>query len=287
LWLWLGLGAALGDTAIDVVTKRFFAHLPPYGMAVARLSCGLPFLLVMLWVITWPRLDLSFFLLVAAMLPLEIAAYLLYMKALKVCHLSLCVPFLAFTPAFLIVTGWLFLGESLSLWGIWGTLLIAGGSYLLGLAPGRMGLLAPFKALMHEPGARYMLLVSAIYSITAAMFKVGVLKTSPVFFGVFYPILFTVIMFAGYGWRERVVGPALKARWGWGLVQGLFMALSWMCLSYGMNLAPATYLVAVKRLSLLMTVAAGGLWLQERPILPRLLAAALMCAGVAIISLKG
>ena len=33
--------------------------------------------------------------------------------------------------------------------------------------------------------------------------------------------------------------------------------------------------------------ALGGIWLRERPFLPRLLAAALMCAGVALITLQG
>jgi uncharacterized membrane protein len=54
-----------------------------------------------------------------------------------------------------------------------------------------------------------------------------------------------------------------------------------------MELAPAAYLVAVKRLSLLFSVLLGGLWLQERPILPRLLGAGLMCAGVVVIALRG
>ena len=54
-----------------------------------------------------------------------------------------------------------------------------------------------------------------------------------------------------------------------------------------MELAPAAYLVAVKRLSLLLSVLLGGLWLKERPFLPRIIGAGLMCAGVGLIALKG
>ena len=81
--------------------------------------------------------------------------------------------------------------------------------------------------------------------------------------------------------------PSLKAHRGWWVVLGLCSVLSFLCLAGGMERAPAAYLVAVKRLSLLLSVLLGGLWLKERPFLPRVLGAALMCAGVGFIALRG
>jgi len=290
LWLLLGLGAALGDSGADVVTKRSFSGLPPYGMALVRLLAAVPFLGLAALFIKVPPLSPGFFIIVAAMLPLELAAILLYMRALKVCHLSLCVPFLAFTPVFLILTGWLLLGERLNAWGVAGTLLIAGGSYLLGLgvnAAGRPGVLAPFKALAREPGARYMLLTAALYSFTAALFKLAVLHSNPVFFGVAYPLFCTFLLALGLSCRRVRLGPAIQAHFGWWLVMGFCFALSSLSLAGGMERAPATYLIAVKRLSLLLSVTLGGLWLKERPFLPRLAGAGLMCFGVVLITLLG
>jgi drug/metabolite transporter (DMT)-like permease len=71
------------------------------------------------------------------------------------------------------------------------------------------------------------------------------------------------------------------------VVLGLCSVLSYLCLAGGMELAPAAYLVAVKRLSLLFSVLLGGLWLKERPFLPRVLGAGLMCSGVGLIALRG
>jgi uncharacterized membrane protein len=51
-------------------------------------------------------------------------------------------------------------------------------------------------------------------------------------------------------------------------------------------LAPAAYLIARKRLSLLFSVLLGSLWLQERPFLPRVIGATLMVYGVVIIALQ-
>ena len=185
IWLALGLGAALGDSGADVLTKRYFAQLPPYGMALVRLLGAVPFLALVALGLSQPELTQPFWLIVAAMLPLEVLATLLYMRALRLCHLSLCVPFLAFTPVFLIFTGWLVLGERLNRWGVAGTLMIALGCYVLGLGAdgqGKTGVLAPLKALAKEPGARLMLMVAAIYSLTAALYKSAILHSgAPLF----------------------------------------------------------------------------------------------------------
>jgi drug/metabolite transporter (DMT)-like permease len=289
-WLALGLAAALGDSGADVVTKRYFVQTSPYGMSLVRLLAGVPFLALVVLGLSLPQLTPPFWFIVAAMLPLEAAAMLLYMRALKVSHLSLCVPFLAFTPVFLILTGWLILGERLNRWGIAGTVMIALGSYFLGLGANgttKAGILAPLKALAQEPGARLMLLVAALYSVTAALYKSAILHSEPAFFGTMYPLVFTGLMVTGYPFSRVPLRPAIRIHPGWWLILGFCLALSCLALAKGMELAPAAYLVAVKRLSLLVSVLLGGLWLKERPFLPRIIGAGLMCAGVGLIALRG
>jgi drug/metabolite transporter (DMT)-like permease len=289
LWLPLGLGAAVGDSGADVLTKRYLMHLSPYGMALVRLLAGVPFLaLAGLW-LSLPTLTYPFWFILAGMLPLEAVAIILYMRALQICHLSLCIPLLAFTPVFLIFTGWLVLGESLNRWGVLGTLMIALGSYILGLGLGRgkSGFLAPLKALAQERGARLMLLVAALYSCTAALYKSAILHSSPLFFGVMYPLVFTGLMLTAYPWNRVRIKPTLQVSRGRWLLLGFCFALSSLSLAAGMKLAPAAYIIAVKRLSLLMSVLMGGLWLKERPFLPRIIGAGLMCAGVGLIALRG
>ena len=285
-----GLGAALGDSGADVLTKRYFAQLSPYGMALVRLLGAVPFLALVALGLSRPELTRPFWVIVAAMLPLEVLAMLLYMRALRLCHLSLCIPFLAFTPVFLILTGWLVLGESLNHWGVMGTLMIALGCYVLGLGAGgqgRTGVLAPLMALAKEPGARLMLMVAAIYSLTAALYKSAILHSGAVFFGTMYPLAVAGLMVSAYPWNRVRLGPSFKLHGGWWVVLGFCSVLSYLCLAGGMERAPAAYLVAVKRLSLLMSVLLGGLWLKERPFLPRVLGAGLMCAGVGLIALRG
>ncbi len=287
IWLFLGLAAALGDAGADAVTKRQLTHLSPYVMGLARFLFAVPFLILVALGLSWPALDSTFWWVVAAMVPLEVTATLMYMQALRVCHLSLCIPFLAFTPVFMILTGQVFLGEELGGWGIVGVLLIAGGSYILSLGSEEAGIWGPFRALARERGAWLMLGVAAIYSCTAALFKKAILHSDPAFFGVLYPMLLSGVMLGGYPLIRSPKGLALRSLWGWGLLLGFFVALSILSVAQGLTLAPAAYVIAVKRTSLLFSVLVGGMWLKERPFLPRLVGAGLMFGGVILIALKG
>jgi len=287
LWLPLALGAALSVALADLALKRFFADLSPFTMSLVRWLFPLPFLALVGLTLAWPALDSTFWLAVAAALPLELLAAFLYMQVLRICDLSLCIPLLAFTPVFLVLTGWLLLGEALNLAGVTGLALVAGGSYFLGLGRARFAWWEPLTALAREPGARLMLAVAAIYSLTSALGKLAILHSAPAFFGVFYPALVGGSMLGIYPFSQARESRILASRWILGLLVGVAVTGEVMCHVFGMSLAPAAYLIGVKRLSILFSVIFGGLLLQERPLLPRLVAAVLMVTGVALIAFWG
>ncbi len=286
VWLLWGLGSALGLATADALLKRFFTHLTPYGMILVRLGYAVPILsLGWLWT-PLPAFGPTFFVAVAAALPLEVAASLLYMRALKTAPLSLCAPMMAFTPVLLILTGWLLLREALNLWGILGIAGIALGSYLLNLPEHRQGWLAPWTALWRLPGPRWMLMAAGLYAVTSALGKLAVMQSSPTFFGLFYPTALNGIMLASYPWSSKP-GRRLLQRPGCGLLVGVCLAGSILCHYHGIQQAPAAYLIAVKRTSLLFSVLYGGLWLGEEHCSARALGATCMVVGVILISLWG
>lgn len=285
-WLFWGLGAALALATADALLKRSFTHLSPYGMTLVRLGYAVPLLsLGWLWTPV-PDLGRTFYLTVAAALPLEVAASLLYMAALRRAPLSQAAPLMAFTPLFLILTGWLVLGEAPNLWGILGIVAIAAGSYLVNDAERQEGWWAPLTALWRQPGLRSMLLAAALYAFTSALGKKAVLASSPTFFGLFYPTVFVGIMLSGYPLSSRP-GKQLVEQPFWGLLVGACMAASILCHYYGIQQAPAAYLIAVKRTSLLFSVLYGGLWLGEGYLARRSLGAASMVLGVMLLTLMG
>ena len=128
----------------------------------------------------------QFVLVVVILLSLEVLATFLYMKGIKLSPLSVSLPFLSFTPVFIILTGYFLLGERVSLYGAIGIGLVVMGSYIINLPLAKTGILEPIKAIKKEKGSFLLLQVALLYSITSVLGKKGLLLTDPWWFSSFY-----------------------------------------------------------------------------------------------------
>jgi drug/metabolite transporter (DMT)-like permease len=284
-WFLLSLTAALGLATTDALTKRFLSDLPPYRMGVVRILSTAPWMVLALFFLPSAVPDRTFWLAIAAALPLELAAFFLYMRALKLSPLSLSLPFLAFTPVFMILTGRVILGESIRPGGVLGILLIVLGAYVLNLSKMKSGLLGPIRAVIREPGSWIMLLVSFIYSLTAPIGKVAVLHSNPWFFAAVYNLVLSAIIVSlwpvaagGAGARSIFARPVPM------LLIGLTAAVENLAHMMAIAQVEAAYMIAVKRLSLLFGVLYGAWWFGDHNIRERLVGAVIMVAGVFLIN---
>lgn len=287
MWLFLSLLAALSLATADALTKKYFSRLSAYEMGITRLAYTLPWLVIALFFIPYPALDRTFFICLAAGLPLEGLAFYSYMSAIRRSPLSLTLPFLAFTPAFIIVSGWLILGETLTYTGIAGILLIVTGSYFLNFSHVKTGILAPFRAIGTEPGSRLMLLVSFIYSLTSTIGKKAILHSNPYFFGVTYFILFTLFMLSLFPAVPNADRKALLHKPAAGMILGAFMALMIFSHMLAISMVQTAYMISVKRTSLIFGVLYGAWLFREEKIAERLAGAAVMMIGVFLIGWFG
>jgi len=169
LWIFYSILTAFLLATSDALTKRALVSRDEYFVAWMRLLFALPVLVPILFFIEIPSLDRTFWLATLSALPLEIAALILYTKALKVSPISLTMPFLALTPLFLIIMAYLIVGESVSIYGGTGIMLMALGSYILNLHKMKYSLLEPVKAVFREKGSVMIILVAFIFSITASL----------------------------------------------------------------------------------------------------------------------
>ncbi len=286
-WFPIALTTAFLAAAGDALTKVYLRPLGTFQMASGRVIAPIFFLAPFLLLQDWPALDAGFWKVLAMLLPLETLALILYMEALRVSPLSLTVPFLAFTPAFMILTGAVILGERLSPQGICGILLIVAGSYSLHLPQLRGGLAAPFRAILNERGSVLMLMVALIYSVTSVLGKVAIQHSNPFFFATFYFIvhgIFASLVLALF-FRVRPWHVVKRSPRGVLLV-GLAQSLMVIAHMWAISLAPAAYMIAVKRLSVLFGVVMGCLFFKEEGFRSRLLGAGLMVSGVFLIALS-
>ena len=287
-WLGLTLLSALALATADALSKRYLAHYRPGNLVLVRFGIGgLLVLPVLLWQ-PWPALSPAFWGWIVLLMPLEIGAMWLYMRAIRSSPLSLTLPYLSFTPVFNILTGYVFLGERVSQAGATGIILVVCGAWLLNLdavrSNGRVDIVAPFRAIVREPGSRLMLITAGIYSLTSVLSKVAMLHVSPTFFGPFYLVAVaacTVLLFASRDVSTwRAVGHHPWAH----LAVGACMAVMVVSHFYAIAHVEVAYMIAVKRTSMLFGILYGAWLFREQGLTRNLTAAILMVGGVYLIA---
>lgn len=282
-WILFALLTAFSLATADALSKRRLRDTNEYVIAWVREGYALPFLVLVLLFIPIPDLDRTFWFTVLILLPLEITAILLYVKAIRVSPLSLTIPFMALSPAFIILIAFLFLGELPDLSGLVGVFLIVVGAYVLNAKMSREGLFEPIRAIGRERGSVLMIIVAFIYSITSTLAKVAVQHSSPIFFSFFYPFILTIILSCIIGYRglfRKVVSRPMSF-----LAIGFFTAIMVISHFVALSLTDVVYMISVKRTSLIFSVIYGWLIFYEENIKERLIGSVIMVAGVVLIVL--
>lgn len=290
IWVVLALLCAFALASADAATKAWLQGFSAPELLVVRFAIpGLLMTPLLLGLPPLTDLPLAFWGWIAILIPLELVAMLLYMAAIRDHPLSLTLPYLAFTPVFVIGVAWLVLGERVSARGAAGVLLVVAGAWLLNSAHARArdwrSWAAPFAAMLDEPGSRMMLAVAAIYAVTATLGKGAMRYLPPESFGAFYFALLGMAVFVLFVLpRPRVLLKLASHFWrvlGVGVLMSLMVYTHFLAIQQ----VEVAYMIAVKRLSLLIGILYGVLLFQETGLIARLPAGALMLAGVMLILL--
>jgi len=283
IWIILSIFSALFHSFADLVSRREHDTIPPTVQAFARIFYGA----IMLWFFAipagTPSVQPEFFTALAIGVPLEVIATLTYMKSLQCSPLSLTIPFLSFTPVFMLITSPLILGEFPTWIAAIGILFIVAGTYTVNIGSVSEGIFAPFKAISRERGSSLMLLTALIFSVTSVYGKVGAIASSPLFFGaVYYSITASVLLIPVLirGEQRYLLRPAL-------ILIGAFTGVSIISQMVGITLIQVSYFISLKRISLLFSIILGWLLLKERNIRERLFGGILMVIGVIVITVWG
>ncbi len=284
-WPALALTTAFTEGTKDVFMKFTLRYLDP--ALTAAISSLLTALVLLPATLSQPLppLDPIFALTLLLDAGLNAVAFWLYSRALKAGDLSLATPIVNLTPLFMLVTSPLILGEQPQLDDIGGIALISGGAYALNWTGQKQSFWAPFKAIWTQPAPRFMLIVAVLWSITANLDKVGVQHSSP--------LLWVTCIFFCMGLAQlglvRLYSQAEKVQsirhwpWVWLLLIGLFMGISVGSQMYALTLTNVVNVIAIKRLSSLLSVSYGALIFGEQHIRSRFFGACLMVLGAVLV----
>jgi drug/metabolite transporter (DMT)-like permease len=286
-WIIPALMTAFFAASQDAWVKRHFSALSAYEMMAFPMAYSLPLFCLAVPFINTPPLDRVFTVYFLLSLPVNGLGFLLHMRAIQISPLSLTLPYLAFTPVFIFLTGFLVLGELPNEWGIVGVIIIALGSYVLNIDPTVFSPLAPLRAFGREKGSVVMLLAALIYAFGAVAGKKAILHSSVMFFSVYFFMCLNLCFLAGVIIFKKIRVPRLLKMPARGVVAGGLLFSHVIFHGWAISMTKAVYMIAVKRISILFGIFYGGLVFHEKHLVYRLLGTGLMVAGAALVTLKG
>jgi drug/metabolite transporter (DMT)-like permease len=305
-WFPLALLGAISQATYSFSVKVLLRWIPPFFLAGYSFLAASLVLFSLILFSGIPPLGPGLVPAVAATVAINTVATLLFYRALSTTDLSLCVPMLAFTPVFLILTSFIILGEIPSPAGVVGIFLVATGAFLLTQKSGHgqsASLLTPFLTLRHDQGVRSMLIVAFLYSLSVNYDKEVVINSSPIFGSALIFFLLAIIFLliavsTGTTYSFAVKDPLepdpvpshspfpYSRFFTYGAV-GMILATEGISINTAYTMAIVPYVITIKRLSIFFSVLFGGLLLHEQYIRGRMFGAVVMITGAVVIGLWG
>ena len=208
-------------------------------------------------------------------------------RAYRSGDLSLTYPLSQTSMLWVPLWGVLLLGERFSWAGVCGIALIAAGAWCVQLrALAWREVVRPLRSL-RDPAVQAALAAGFIYSVGSIIDKTGVTGYDPFHFTYLLVVCMFLLMSLNLSrprYRDRILAEWQHSR-GLILASGPVMLGSFLTFRYGLKLAPVSYAVPVRQVSLLVGVLIGTLFLGEECGRIRFTAALLILAGVALIRL--
>lgn len=285
-WLVLAAGSALFYALQGVWTKRISARVPLISATWAIFLFSFPLIGLAMAVDGVPTVGPRFLPAVLATTVLSVVSFSLYVSALHRSDIGLTYPLLALTPVLLVPVEWLLLGDLPERIGLAGIALAVVGVYLLNFGRREGGVLGPLRAIARDSGARRMLAVALLWGVGAALDRVAVLDSSPLFYGTvltgLVSLAFLPIVLLRGGGLGAALRPGIR---GALMVQGGLFAAMFVFQMAAVELTLASYVVSVKRSGAIITVILGALLFREQGTRYRLAGTTVILLGVFLIAL--
>ena len=282
-WFYFALLAAICESLKDLFSKHGLHSVSPQLAALAASAIPIPLLLCFVLIDDrLPTLGPSYLPALAFGGTLNILALWQFMRALQASDLSLAIPFVSFTPIFLLFTSPLLVGEVPNSQDITGILCIVGGAYMIQIPAMGQGWLAPIISIAHQPGPRRMLAV--LYSLTSNFDKIGIQNSSPIFWSLSLTSVMT-IGFAAFVFlrpQQQMSVKNHRTLLFLGLI-GFFQGIGLIFHANALSLGPVPSVIAIKRTSILFATLWGFLLLREHHIRERLSGTILMIIGMGLV----
>ena len=198
---------------------------------------------------------------------------------------SLAYPLTTTGPLYIPLWAYVFLGERLSPVGVAGIVVTFLGAYILQMRElSWVGLSFPLRNL-RVPGVLLALSAGAFYSVGAVVDKRGVTVTDVFLYTYYLDVMLFLFLLGNALLTTSKVHflEEVRAHWARGILAGAVLFASFLSYRIGLRMAKVSYAVSVRQVSAAFGVLGGILLFRERFGRVRLVGAALIVAGVAML----
>lgn len=284
--LLLAFLTAISESIKDTISKKSLENINEYVVSWSLRFFAFLFILPVFLFIEIPQLNREFYFAILSGGLIVAVTTVLYMKAIKHSDLSISVPMLSFTPLFLLITSPIITKEFPNKFGIIGVFLIVAGSYLLNIKDKSNGYLSPFKSLLKEKGAKLMLIVAFLWSISSNIDKIGVQNSSSLFWALSINLFSSIILLPVLFLKCPDCKEKIKINFKILALIGFFIASGLVFQMNAIKFTLVAYVISIKRTSIIMSALLGYLVFKEKNLKNRLLGISIMILGVLFITLS-
>lgn len=302
LWIIPSALGAVTNAVYYISIKKFLQRVEPHILASGSFFFAGIFLFITATINGIPPFGDHLFIAIAGTSILNIIAIVLTFRALASTDISLSVPMISFTPIFLIGTSFIFLHELPSVIGIAGICIFVLGSYVLNISSEHRRFFEPLMSIFQNRGSMYMLIVAFLYSVALNFDKMVVMNSDPVFGSslvclVLGSSFFIISLYSSSGnrlgihrgskvtrqVRVRALLNSCRTEVTTFIFIGLLLTIESIAINSAFTLQIVPYVIAIKRMSIIITVLYGAFVFREDEVMHRLSGAALMVAGAILI----
>jgi len=274
--------SAVFSSAKDLLSKRLAFQLDGTVSTFASFWFALPFyvlLLAVLYLLGVETFEWSLFFLMLVLLRsiTDTVAEWLKMYAFAYGDISMVATFFSLSPLFLLITSPLITRDPLSLSDIIAVVLVVGGSLLMVYRPAKTGWADQKKGILLATGA------ALFFSLNSCFDRLAVQCGTPVFSG-FTMTLLSALFLAPFVVFRRDRLQALRVYRTGLLIRGGLEIAFMVCKLYALRFLQAPDVVAVQRLSLVLSIIGGRMFFKEPDFRRRLAAGLLILGGVFVVA---
>jgi drug/metabolite transporter (DMT)-like permease len=274
--------SAVFSSSKDLLSKRLAFRLDGTTSTFASFAFALPFYVVVLAFLYWLGFEdfersLPFLVLILLRSITDTFAEALKMHAFAHGDISIVTTFFSLSPLLLLLTSPLITGDPLHLVDALAVALVVAGSLLMVYRPSTTGWAAQRKAILLACGA------ALFFSLNSCFDRLAVQRGTPVFSGFTMTLLSALFLLPFVGFRKDRLQSLRTHRVGL-FVRGALEIAFMVCKLYALQFLAAPDVVAVQRLSLVLSIIGGRMFFKEPDFKRRLAAGILILMGVFVVA---